>query len=152
MTFPNIFTKEVSDGIIGRINNLTPETKAVWGKMTVDQMLAHCSVTYEMIYEDKHPKPNFFMSLILKGLVKKYVVGEGVYKQSSKTAPAFLITDQRDFELEKKRLTDFITKTQGLGEASFDGKESHSFGVLNKNEWNTMLYKHLNHHLTQFGV
>jgi len=39
-----------------------------------------------------------------------------------------------------------------LGEAHFDKKESHSFGVLTKGEWDTMFYKHLDHHLGQFGV
>ena len=43
-------------------------------------------------------------------------------------------------------------KTQELGEAHFEGKESHSFGPLNKTEWNNMFYKHADHHLTQFGV
>ena len=66
MALPNIFTKEVSDQIINRINQLTPETKPQWGKMNVAQMLAHCNVTYEMIYTDKHPEPNFFMGIILK--------------------------------------------------------------------------------------
>ena len=45
-----------------------------------------------------------------------------------------------------------ITKTQELGEQYFDGKESHSFGNLTSNEWNNLFYKHLEHHLTQFGV
>jgi hypothetical protein len=45
-----------------------------------------------------------------------------------------------------------MKKTQGLGEAHFDGKDSHSFGNLSKSQWNTMFYKHLDHHLTQFGV
>lgn len=152
MTFPNIFSKEVANAVISRINQLTPETQAKWGKMTVDQMLAHCSVTYEMVYEDKHPRPNPFMRLILKTIVKKYVVGDGTYKQGSKTAPAFIITDRKNFEEEKARLIAYIEKTQDLGADYFDGKESLSFGALTKDQWNTMFYKHLNHHLTQFGV
>lgn len=152
MTFPNIFSKEVANAVIGRINQLTPETQPKWGKMTVDQMLAHCSVTYEMVYDDKHKKPNGFMRIILKTLVKKYVVGNGAYKHGSKTAPAFLIVDRKDFEAEKARLIGYIEKTQELGEDYFDGKESLSFGKLTKDQWNTMFYKHLNHHLTQFGV
>ena len=43
-------------------------------------------------------------------------------------------------------------KTQQLGETSIDGKESHSFGVLTAQEWSTMFIKHLDHHLSQFGV
>jgi len=49
-------------------------------------------------------------------------------------------------------LIDYIEKTQQLGETHFDNKESHSFGRLTETEWNIMMYKHLNHHLNQFGV
>jgi hypothetical protein len=89
---------------------------------------------------------------MLKALVKKNVVSEKPYKKNERTGPQFLITDQREFEHEKKRLIDHINKTQQLGEDHFHGKESHSFGALNKTEWNNMFYKHLDHHLTQFGV
>ncbi len=152
MILPNIFTKAISDNIINRINQLTPGTQAIWGKMNVAQMLAHCNVTYEMVYEDKHPKPNFFMKLILKAFVKKVVTDDAPYKHSLKTAPAFIIQDERAFEIEKNRLINYINKTQQLGEVSFDNKVSHSFGKLTKVEWNNMFYKHLDHHLSQFGV
>ncbi len=105
-----------------------------------------------MVYEQKHPKPNFFMSIILKMFIKKVVTNETPYKQNLRTAPAFLISDSRDFDTEKSRLINYINKTQQLGEATLDNKESHSFGPLKKTEWNNMFYKHLNHHLTQFGV
>jgi hypothetical protein len=138
--------------LIDRINKLTPETKPGWGKMSVEKMLAHCNVSYEMVYTDKHPKPNTFMKFILKALVKEKVVGPQSYKHNNPTAPAFLIKDERDFETEKKRLIDHLNQTLELGEAHFEGKESHSFGKLSIGEWNTMFYKHLDHHLTQFGV
>lgn len=152
MALPNIFTKSVSEEIIGRINALTPTIQPKWGKMSVDQMLAHCNVTYEMVYEDKHPKPNAFVKFILKLLVKGKVVSEEPYQQNGQTAPQFVVKEDKDFEVEKNRLINYIRKTQELGENYFDGKESHSFGALNKTEWNNMFYKHLNHHLTQFGV
>lgn len=152
MDLPNIFTKPVSDAIIARIKQITPETAAVWGKMNAAQMFAHCNVTYEMMYEDKHSKPGAFMRFILKMMVKKSIVTTVPYKKNSQTAPQFLIKDEKNFETEQNRLINYITKTQELGEGNFDGKASHSFGILNKNEWNTMLYKHLDHHLRQFGV
>ncbi len=148
----NIFNQADASEIIERINKLTPNTQRVWGNMTVDQMLAHCNVTYEMVYDNIHPKPNVFMRFILKSFVKKSVVNEKTYPKNSQTAPQFIIKGDRDFEAEKKRLIDYINKTQQLGEAYFDGKESHSFGVLTKSEWNNMFYKHLDHHLSQFGV
>ena len=45
-----------------------------------------------------------------------------------------------------------MKKTQELGRSHFDGKESLSFGPINAQEWNNLFYKHLNHHLSQFGV
>jgi hypothetical protein len=39
-----------------------------------------------------------------------------------------------------------------MGADAFEGKESNSFGKLTASEWNIMMYKHLDHHLTQFGV
>lgn len=148
----NIFSKSVTDEVIGRINALTPQTTPDWGKMNASQMLAHCSVTYEMLYDGNHPKPNILMGFMLRTFVKDTVVSEKPYKRNSRTAPAFLITDERDFEKEKKRLVDYMFKTQTFGEAHFENKESHSFGKLSITEWNNMFYKHLDHHLTQFGV
>lgn len=152
MALPNIFTKEVSDNIIARINALTPNTQPQWGKMNVAQMLAHCNVTYELVYEDKHPKPKGFLKLMLRYIVRKFVTNETPYKQSLRTAPAFLVTDTKNFEQEKTRLINYINKTQQDGESYFDGRMSHSFGKLNITEWNNMFYKHLDHHLRQFGV
>ncbi len=152
MALPNVFTTEVSNNIIDRINKLTNNNPAQWGKMSVAQMLAHCNVTYEMAYENIHPKPNFFMKFILKSFVKKAVTNEVPYKHNSQTAPQFIIKTDKDFAVEKNRLIQYIQKTQQLGEANFNGKESHSFGVLNTTEWNNMFYKHLDHHLTQFAV
>ena len=152
MALPNVFTKEVADSLIARINTLTPDTKAKWGKMSVAQMLAHCNVTYEYVYEDRYKKPNAFMRFIMKTLVKKTVVSEEPYKHNGSTGPDFIIKNEPEFIAQKNRLIAFITKTQELGASYFEGKESHSFGVLTVTEWNNMFYKHLNHHLGQFGV
>lgn len=148
----NIFDAQITNETIERINQLTPNTQALWGKMTVDQMLAHCNVTYEMVYEDKHPRPNALVKFMLKLFVKPTVVGAKPYKKNMRTAPAFLITEKKDFEFEKNRLIEYLKRTQELGEAHFDQKESHSFGKLTLQEWNIMFYKHLDHHLSQFGV
>lgn len=148
----NIFDAKETEIVINRINMLSPTTRPLWGKMSADKMLAHCNVAYEMVFEDKHIKPNGFTKLMLKLFVKNTVVGNKPYKKNSKTAPQFLITNARNFKEEKSRLTDYLKKTQSLGEDYFDGMESHSFGQLTKKEWNIMFYKHLDHHLSQFGV
>ncbi len=148
----NIFNQTDTAEIINRINSLTPTTKAQWGKMSIVQMLAHCNVSYEMVYENKHPKPNAFKKFLLKTFVKKAVTNDAPYKKNGQTAPEFIIKDERNFEIEKQRLVAYINKTQQLGQAHFEGKESQSFGVLTSTEWNNLFAKHLDHHLGQFGV
>jgi hypothetical protein len=148
----NVFDKNDVSELISRINKLTAETHPQWGKMNASQMLAHCNVTYELVYEDKHPRPKGLKKFLIKALIKNLVVSEKPFKKSSQTAPHFIVKDAKNFEAEKKRLIDYLKKTQELGASHFDGKDSHSFGPLTTKEWNTMFYKHLDHHLTQFGV
>jgi len=148
----NIFQLSESEEIIQRINQLKVHTAPLWGKMSVSQMLAHCNVTYEMVFETKHPKPSPVVRFFLKLFVKNSVVNAVSYPKNSRTAPQFIISEQKVFEEEKTRLIIHIQKTQQLGTDHFEGKESNSFGKLNSNEWNNMFYKHLDHHLGQFGV
>ena len=148
----NIFDLNEANTVIQRINSIKPDASPLWGKMSVDQMLAHCNVTYEMAYDDKHSKPNSFTKFMLKLLVKPTVVNDKPYKKNSRTAPQFLVADTKNFVEEKARLIDYLRKTQSLGADYFEGRESHSFGNLTSNEWNNMFYKHLDHHLNQFGV
>jgi len=148
----SIFDPAVAQEIINRIESLTPTTKAVWGTMQVAQMLAHCNVTYEMVYENKHPKPNVLLRFILKKFIKPKVVGAEDYPKSSRTAPAFIMKTDKVFADEKARLLGYINTTVKHGPSYFEGKESLSFGTLTSAEWNAMFYKHLDHHLRQFGV
>ena len=148
----SVFNKTDVDEILERLKHLTPESQPVWGKMNVGQMLAHCNVTYEMVYTDKHPKATGIKKFLLKLFVKTPVCNSKPYPKNSRTAPQFLIATEKVFEDEKKRLSDHIIQTLSHGEAYFDGKESNSFGSLTAQEWSNMFYKHLDHHLNQFGV
>ena len=148
----NVFDPAITAELIHRIEQLQPTSPALWGKMSVDQMLAHCNVAYEMAFTDKHPKANPILRLILKAFVKPGVVNEVPYKKNLPTAPAFRIKNEKNFGEEKARLIDFLQQTQALGTAHFEGKDSLSFGPMTGTDWNNQFYKHLDHHLGQFGV
>lgn len=148
----NCFDAQVTAELIERVQHLGAESPALWGKMSVDQMLAHCNVAYEMAFTDKHPKANSLMRFLLKAFVKPGVVNEVPYKRNLPTAPAFQIKNKKNFAEEKGRLISFLEQTLAAGEAAFEGKTSPSFGPMTAKEWNNLLYKHLDHHLNQFGV
>ena len=152
----NIYDRSVCDAHIARINKLTKETRPLWGKMNAAQMLAHVSKPYEMVcdpnYADTHKRPNAFARFLLKSFLKPIVVGPKPYSKNSRTAPDFVVADERVLEVERRRLVDHINQVQAWGTKYFDGKENHSFGVMTAQEWNNLYAKHMEHHLTQFGV
>ncbi|HXS59037.1 MAG TPA: DUF1569 domain-containing protein [Hanamia sp.] len=149
----DIFTHDTANEVIDRINHLTPDQKPGWGKMSADQMLAHCNVAYAFLFEpEKFKKPGILKKFVLMNFVKNFVVGEKPFKINSPTGSDFLIKNSRDFEKEKSLLIENIQKVQRLGREHFEGKDNFSFGKMSANEWNILFYKHLDHHLRQFGV
>ncbi len=148
-----IFEAEETQNYLDRIEKLSPETQAKWGKMDVAQMLAHSCGPYEYVFEPEKFKPlKGPKAWLVKKLVKPIVVKDKPYKKNTRTTPDFKIVDKRDFEAEKKRLVDFLKRTSELGADHFDGKKSFSFGEMTTQEWHMMFKKHLDHHLEQFGV
>ena len=149
----NVFDAKDAQEYINRINNLTPETQRKWGKMSVDQVLAHLNVAYDLTFTpEKFPKPSFIAKFLLSRFVKPKITNEIPYKQSLPTSPAFIIADERNFEEEKTKLIGNIHRVQQLGREAFEGKENINFGKMTAQCWNNMFAKHLNHHLEQFGV
>jgi hypothetical protein len=148
----NVYEAATVAELTARINRLTPSTVPQWGKMSVDQMLAHCNVTYDMAYTDLYPKAGGIQRLLLKLFVKQAVVGPKPYPRNSPTAPQFRMSGAKDFAHERSKLIDYMHRVQRDGARAFEGRESLSFGQLTAAEWNTLFYKHLDHHLTQFGV
>ena len=149
----NVFDAKDAQEYVNRINNLTPETQRKWGKMSVDQVLAHLNVAYDLTFTpEKFPKPNFIAKFLLSKFVKPKITNEIPYKQSLPTSPVFIIADERNFEEEKAKLIGNIQRVQQLGREAFEGKENINFGKMTAQCWNNMFAKHLNHHLDQFGV
>ena len=149
----NVFDAKDAQEYINRINNLTPETQRKWGKMSVDQVLAHLNVAYDLTFTpEKFPKPSFIAKFLLSRFVKPKITNEIPYKQSLPTSPVFIIADERNYEEEKAKLIGNIQRVQQLGREAFEGKENINFGKMAAQDWNNMFAKHLNHHLEQFGV
>lgn len=152
MALPNLYTTEGTEAIIARINQLSPISQRRWGKMNVSQMLAHCCVPFEQLLGERNDGPNMMMKIMLRLFFKGSMTNEVPYKPNLPTAPSFIIVDQRDFEKEKQRLIQYVRKPLELGEAHFENKYQISLGNLTALEWNNLLWKHLDHHLRQFGV
>lgn len=147
----NIFQQEVTTGLLKRIEALRPDTKALWGKMNVSQMMTHCSMALEVASGKKKVK-RVFIGRILGPFIKPNYFSDKPFGKSSPTAPEFVVNDARDFEKEKARLILEVKQFSSEGEAKCTTEPHAFFGPLTPQQWGISMYKHLDHHLRQFGV
>ena len=149
MEVKNLFEPAVKQEIIERINKLSPETPGQWGKMNVSQMLAHVQMPIKIAYGTHQPKGSFLLRLI-GPLFKSKLYDEVPYKHSLPTDPTFVMTGlDKVFEQEKAVLLDLINQ---FNEDNLKGEKHPVFGKLTKENWSKATWKHLDHHLQQFGV
>ena len=146
-----LFDRDASTEIVQRINKLTPSTPRLWDKMDVSQMLAHCSGGLQMQNGDIKPA-RVFIGKIIGPFFKSFLTGDKPFKKSSPTAPEILIVNEMDFNKEKERLIGLIGRFQKEGRQGVTTHPHPFFGKLNPDEWGKGAYKHLDHHLQQFGV
>jgi len=145
----SIFNKADNNLIIARIHKLTPESKALWGKMTVDQMLKHTEAAVAVAFSEKELKINFLMKLLGKLLKNKVFTND--FRKNSPTAPEFVFVDQYDFEASKTALIKQFSRF-AEGESSITLTVHPFWGKMTSADWNTLMWKHVDHHLSQFGV
>jgi len=147
---PSLFEPSRRDEIVHRLEKLPPGAPRQWGKMSAGQMLAHCSIALEAGTGDA-PRRQALIGKILAPFVKRTILSEKPFSRNSPTDPTFVIRDDRSFEEEKKRLLGTISRFCEAGPQKAS-EQTHSFlGRLTGEEWGTTMYKHLDHHLRQFG-
>ena len=149
MEVKNLFDPSVKQEIIDRINKLTTHTQAQWGKMDVSQMLAHVQMPIRIAFGTHQPKASFLLRL-MGPLFKSKLWDENPYKRSLPTDPTFIMTNsEREFEKEKSALLELVDK---FSEGYLVSEKHPVFGKLTKDNWSKATWKHLDHHLKQFGV
>jgi hypothetical protein len=133
------FTPNDTREILERIDKLTPQTQR------------HCSILLRIARGLDKPKRRL-LGILLGWAVKRDYFGEKPYPKNSYTDPTFKIVDKKIFEEEKQKLIDHITAFSTAGAAGCTTHPNPFFGNLTPDEWAQGQYKHIDHHLKQFGV
>jgi hypothetical protein len=145
----SIYNKADNEAILNRINSLTPESKALWGKMTVDQMCKHCTSTILVAFDKQEVKVNFLMRFLGKMLKNKVFNGE--FGKNSPTAKEFVFLDRYDLESVKKELiANFSQFAQG--HQAIKVMDHPFWGKMTYADWDKLMWRHIDHHLKQFGI
>lgn len=147
----NLFQPEAVDELVSRIDTLQPASPRQWGKMDVAQMMAHCSAALDMA-SGRMSRPLIFIGRLIGPFVKPIYTNEKPFSKNSPTDEKLMIADQRDFARERDQLKLKIRHFHQGGEAQCTQHPHPFFGALTPQQWSRGMYKHLDHHLRQFGV
>lgn len=148
----SIFNEADKNEILQRIEKLNPESKALWGKMNVAQMLAHTTLAARFPTGEVKSKNSPVQ--FIGQLFKKQFLGEKnmPFRRNSPTTPEIKVVDPRDFQQEKANLIQQINRLFEMGEKGATAPKHAFFGKMTPAEWGIINYKHADHHLSQFGV
>lgn len=147
----SLFNTEAHTEILSRINKLSDSSERQWGKMNVAQMLAHCCEPLKVpLGKLSLQKPNVLMRFLFS-FFKESLYNDKPWKQGLPTSKEYKVTNDHNFAAEKDNLKMLIDKFYALRDET--ELPPHPFcGKLTSEQWGQMQYKHLDHHLRQFGV
>ena len=152
MAAKNLFDPGAADAFKRRVLALTPDRAPLWGKMRVGQMVAHVSAALEMATGELRPQ-RMLIGRVIGGALKKRVMGDDMpLKKNTPTSPALHAPTDTELERERARLLALIDRFTAAGPAGVTKHPHTFFGPMTPEEWAILQYKHLDHHLRQFGV
>jgi hypothetical protein len=145
---PTLHDAACRSAIIKRIENLRPGSDRRWGKMSVDQMLWHVNEALTDALNDVPAPPQ---KAIFPRALMKFVTLNLPWPKGAPTVPAFAASGRHDFHTERARCLRLI---DALTARTLDGDwPTHPiFGRMSGRDVSRLHAKHLDHHLTQFGV
>jgi len=148
----NLFEAARVEEVKERLAHLKPESERLWGRMNAPQAVAHCAAGLEMALGDKTP-PRLLAGRILGWMVKPLALGnDEPLRRNSPTMKDLVVQDERDLGTERERLLGLLGRFAAAGPAGCTTHPHSFFGRLTSEQWAILMYKHLDHHLRQFGV
>lgn len=133
--------------IVARLDRLTGAETPQWGRFTVPQMLAHMCDAFRMALGELSVKPKG-LPWFIRYPVTKLILYVLPFPKNAPTAPEMVARPPERLDVERTQLKQLMARLDG-----HTGTQPHPlFGPLTPDEWGVLGYKHLDHHLRQFGV
>lgn len=145
-----MFNEADYTAMVKRIEKMQADSPRQWGKMNQAQLMHHCVHGVKLAIGEVRLKRSF-LGRIIGPLVKKGFLSDKPFKPNLPTAPELVVSEQKDFEKEKADLLRLVKKFYEGGEAGATKHPHGFFGELTPKQWGETQWKHLDHHLRQFG-
>ena len=136
--------------ICNRVRSLSASATARWGRMNVTGMLQHLRLSGQMAVGElpvASGNKRIFQMFPLKHLLL-YVAP---FPKGAPTARELIPVTEASFEDERAAVLALLERI-GAGPRDGAGPAHPLFGTLSWREWAAATYKHVDHHLKQFGA
>jgi hypothetical protein len=147
----SLFNTAENREIIDRIERLSPASQAKWGTMDAAQMLFHVQQPLRVAFGELRLKLSvagfFFDKIAKRKLSNNEPWGRGL-----PTDKHFIVVDRKNFADEKGNLLVLVLRFVDEGRGGIINDLHPFFGRLTTDEWDRLMWNHLDHHLRQFGV
>lgn len=132
-----------------RIHTLRPDSARQWGKMTAEQMLAHCERFDRWIQSGKSNRQSLVGKIVGRPVLRRMLRPDKNMARNVPTLPALI--PPADIEFEAARAA-WLASLEAYAHYSADTFVHDFFGPLSQEEVGAFVWKHADHHLKQFGV
>lgn len=145
-----VFDVSTQEELIGRIHSLSPQNQAQWGKMDVLQMVKHCTRCEDMYLGAIQIKRVLIGRLIGKMVLKKVLSDDAPFAKNSPTSSLLKAAKtDGDLALHKTEWENRIRQYANYNQTNF---VHPFFGPMTREQVGLLAYKHIDHHLRQFGA
>lgn len=146
----SLFDVNTRSAVLDRVRHLSPDQKARWGRFTAPAMVCHVSAGLRQALGE-------LASATVPGPMARWPFNWLVIhvlpwpEGKAQSPPELLTTAPGVWASDLRGLEDLIARfgTRGPDAA---WPRSSAFGTLSPRSWGVLQYKHLDHHLRQFGV
>lgn len=144
----NIFDAADRSAIIDRIRGLGPDNARRWGTMSLSKALCHMGDQLSSALGELEAKR--VKTPVSRFPIKQLVVWVMPWPKGIQTAPEMLTTDLAELDVARDRLVELIERMGARG-VEAEWTPHVAFGPLSGKAWGRLAWRHLDHHLKQFG-
>lgn len=145
----SLFNDSVRQDILTRFDKLTDSSPRKWGNFTPAKLLAHCIDTFEVTFAEREVvvRKGFLNTPLGRWLIIDSPIP---WPKGSPTDPEYLKGDPHEFAADKARVRGYIERFAKGSNQKFG--PSPGLGYLTPDQWSRLHFRHMNHHLRQFGL
>ena len=145
----SIWQEEARRELSARVGALAWDRPAAWGKFTAPKMVCHLADSLKMAMGD--------LKVARKTLpiryppLKQLVIYWAPFPKSAPTAPELLVREPREWSRDIGDVQELLERAASA-RTTDTWPEHPAFGKLSKRAWGVLIYRHMDHHLKQFGA